>query len=201
MKRERKMDGLDMKIGTLREQMMQTFSASAKSWCASVLDALLNEIWLNNTRHLTNDYADLMREVSTLNVDAHVRAAFWGVGVENDVRGKLADMVVCWCRERSGQCELPPYVRSALDDFREWVPTLDRSKSAILRVYAESRSMGWAMLQTCIRHGALYSRESFVADARNRSAYQFQYELMQGLESEINNLIGLVGSVFGEVCL
>ena len=197
MKRERKMDGLDMKIGTLREQMMQTFSASAKSWCASVLDALLNEIWLNNTRHLSNDYADWMCDVSVLDVDRHVRAAFGGVGIENDIRGKLADMVVCSCRERSGQYELPSCVRSDLDDFREWVPTLDQSKSAILSAYAESKSMIGDALLTCLRHGALYSRESFVAAARNRSAYQFQYELMQGLESEINNLIGLVGSVFG----
>ena len=75
----------------LREEMCKTLSEFAVCWSASVLDLLLNEIWLNNTRHLTNDYADWMREVSDLNLDTHVRTAFENVDAESRNENHVED--------------------------------------------------------------------------------------------------------------
>lgn len=175
----------------LREKMRLTLFEFAVSWSASVLELLLNEIWLNNTRHLTNDYADWMREASDLNLNAHVRTAFENVDAESDVRKKLVDIVGHWWQQECGYRAMPSELRLSLVAFAERLPTVELTKSAILDAYADYKRSS-PILRFVANRGSLYGHKSFSTALRNHCEYVFQDEVRHCLESAICDLIGRI---------
>ena len=181
-------------IADLQEEMCQTLSECTVCWSASVLDLLLNEIWLNNTRHLPNDYADWMREVSDLNLDTHVRTTFENVDAESDVRRKLVDIVGHWWQRESGYRAMPSELRSSLVAFAERLPTVELTKSAILDAYAEYKRS--SPISRFVNRRNLYDRKSFAIALRNHCEYLFQDEVRRCLETAISDLIGQIERIF-----